>query len=70
MFGRIRGIIRRIKKNYRSLNSNIPEVHRKESTVLVMVYSLYGGGAERVASILASGLAERYPVIVACCEKK
>ena len=38
--------------------------------VMIMVYSLYGGGAERVAAILASALSENYSVSVVCYEKK
>lgn len=41
-----------------------------EETVFIMIYSMYGGGAERVASILANGLSEKYRVVTICHEKK
>lgn len=36
----------------------------ERKTILIMVYSLYGGGAQRVATVLASELAARYRVLI------
>ena len=42
----------------------------EKDIVFIMVHSMYGGGAERVASILANGLSENYHIITICNEKK
>lgn len=54
----------------RSVLRSVEESQEKRPTLMIMSYSLYGGGAERVASILASGFAKKYHVILLYIEEK
>ncbi len=51
------------------LKAAFPRVSFRK-TVLVMIWSFYGGGAEKVASILAGKLADRYRVVLLCFQDK
>lgn len=67
---------RYLKKAYHAIyNSNLlirqlPKEDLKKGAVVIMVYSLYGGGSERVACLLANGLSKMYPVILIYSFKK
>ena len=67
-------IYRLIRKMYYNLyNARLMAKYQPKGVkgaVIVMIYSLYGGGAERVASLLANGFSKAHPVIVMCYEKK
>ena len=50
--------------NYYLLHRPVPVICPEKETVFVLVSSLYGGGAERIACNLASGLTENYHVVL------
>ena len=56
--------------NFRPFSTAYKVRRSSRRTVFVMVYSLYGGGAERVACTLASGLADEYRVILIYLSEK
>ena len=61
------------KAYYRLYNAWVMEKYQPRKVkraIIIMVYSLYGGGAERVASLLANGFSKNHPVIVICYAKK
>ena len=58
--------------NMKAAFSPIPEDSDRDDrdTVFIMIHALSGGGAEKVASIVASGLASRYHVVAVCLTRK
>ena len=58
------------KTEFLLLHTSFPRRKVQGKSVMFMIYSAYGGGAERVACLLASGFAEKYPVTLVCCEDK
>lgn len=56
--------------NYYLLKKPVPVNCPEKETVFVLVYSLYGGGAERIACILASALSENYHVVLGYLQEK
>ena len=72
-YGKCKGTIKRILGHAYYAAKLLPVLRpagTDKDSIFVMVYSLHGGGAERVAANLANGLSETYHVVMFCFRKK
>ena len=62
--------LRTMRLAKRSTKKCFSKLDHKKAPVLIMCYSFYGGGAERVACRLAEGLQEWYQPVLLCIQDK